>query len=70
MTSSVVGAIAPKLELAEIERTKHKPTNSLDAYDYYLRGMAAFHQWTIEGNTRAWENFYREIELDSDFANA
>ena len=70
VTSSVVGAIAPKLELAEIERTKHKPTNSLDAYDYYLRGMAAFHQWTPEGNTRALENFYRAIELDSEFSSA
>ena len=40
VTSSVVGAIAPKLELAEIERAKRKPTNSLDAYDHFLRGMA------------------------------
>ena len=42
VTASVVGAIAPKLEQAEIERAKRKPTESLDAYDYFLRGMAAF----------------------------
>ena len=36
VTASVVGAIAPKLEQAEIERAKRKPTESLDAYDYYL----------------------------------
>ena len=70
VTSSVVGAIAPKLELAEIDRAKHKPTSSLDAYDYYLRGMAAFHQWTVEGNAQALDNFYRAIELDPEFANA
>ncbi len=40
VTASVVGAIAPKLEQAEIERAKRKPTASLDAYDYFLRGMA------------------------------
>jgi hypothetical protein len=40
LTESVVGAIAPKLEQAEIERAKHKPTGSLDAYDCYLRGLA------------------------------
>ena len=34
VTASVVGAIAPKLEQAEIERTRHKPTENLDAYDY------------------------------------
>src|SRR5262249_43759511 len=43
VTASVVGAIAPKLEQAEIERAKRKPTENLDAYDYYLRGMACFH---------------------------
>ena len=40
VTEAVVGAIAPQLERAEIERAKRKPTESLDAYDYYLRGMA------------------------------
>jgi TolB-like protein len=48
VTASVVGAIAPKLEQAEIERAKRKPTESLDAYDYFLRGMACTHQMTRE----------------------
>src|SRR5450755_1780261 len=38
VTASVVGAIAPKLQQAEIERARYKPTESLDAYDYFLRG--------------------------------
>jgi TolB-like protein len=70
MTASVVGAIAPKLEHAEIERIKHKPTESLDAYDCYLRGMAAVHQWTREGNENALTMFRRAVELDPDFAAA
>ena len=37
---SVVGVIAPKIEQAEIERTKQKPTEQMDSYDFYLRGMA------------------------------
>jgi TolB-like protein len=40
VTSSVVGAIVPKLEQAEFERVKRKPTESLDAYECFLRGMA------------------------------
>ncbi len=48
ITESVVGAIAPQLERAEIERAKRKPTESLDAYDYYLRGMANLHRGTRE----------------------
>jgi TolB-like protein/class 3 adenylate cyclase/Tfp pilus assembly protein PilF len=70
VTSSVVGAIAPKLEQAEIERTNRKPTENLDAYDYYLRGLAALHQWTKEGNDDALANLYRAIELDPNFAAA
>ena len=70
VTSKVVGAIAPKLEQAEIERAKRKPTESLDAYDYFLRGMAAFYQFTKPGNEEALVLFSRAIELDPDFAAA
>ena len=49
----MISAIAPKLEQAEIERAKRKPTESLDAYDYYLRGMASLHQWTKESSEEA-----------------
>src|SRR4030095_12487888 len=67
---SVVGAITPQVEKAEIERAKRKPTESLDAYDYFLRGMAAFHPWTREGNNEALRLLYRAIELAPDFAAA
>src|SRR5215813_3486606 len=70
VTTSVIGAIAPKLEQAEIERAERKPTESLDAYDCYLRGMAGYHQWTREGNDNALSHFYRAIELDRTFAPA
>jgi TolB-like protein len=68
MTASVVGAIAPKLEQAEIERVKRKSTESLEAYDYYLRGKASFHQWRRETNDEALRSFYRAIDIDPDFA--
>ena len=70
VTASVVGAIAPKLEQAEIERARRKPTESLDAHDYFLRGMATFHQWTRGANNEALPLFYTAIELDPNFAAA
>jgi TolB-like protein len=70
VTASVVGAIAPRLEQAEVERAKHKPTESLDAYDYFLRGIACLHSWTKESNDEALRLFNKAIELDSDFASA
>jgi len=70
VTASVVGAIAPKLEQAEIERALRKPTGSLDAYDYYLRGMACVHLWTKDASVEALAMFSRAIELDPNFASA
>jgi TolB-like protein len=70
VTARVVGEIAPKLELAEIERAKRKPTESLDAYNYFLRGMANVHQWTRAANDEALGLFYKAMELDPGFAAA
>jgi TolB-like protein/tetratricopeptide (TPR) repeat protein len=70
VTSSVIGAIAPKLEQAEIRRAKRKPTESLDAYDLYLRGMANVYRWTKEGVGDALRLFSAAIDRDPDFATA
>src|SRR5712671_957611 len=66
VTSSVVGAIAPKLEQAEIERAKRKPTESLDAYDYFLRGIASAHRMSSEATGEALRLFAKSSELDAD----
>jgi TolB-like protein len=70
IAESVVGAIAPQLERAEIERAKRKPTESLDAYDYYLRAMAKLHSGSREAIEEALPMFYTAIELDAEFASA
>lgn len=70
IAASVAGAITPQLERAEIERAKRKPTESLDAYDYYLRGMANLHRGTREAIDQALPQFHRARELDPDFASA
>jgi TolB-like protein len=70
LTATVVGAVAPQLQQAEIERAKRKPTESLDAYDIFLRGMANLHHWHLEGTNEALGLFLRAVELDPDFASA
>src|SRR6266849_2078736 len=71
VTESVVGAIAPAVEKAEIERAKRKPTESLDAYALYLRGLARFFQLgNRQANDEALRLFNSAIELDPDFAAA
>lgn len=70
ITGSVVGAIAQELERAEIERAKRKPTERLDAYDYFLRGMASFHAGSPANIDQAIAHFRKAIALDSEYASA
>jgi TolB-like protein/class 3 adenylate cyclase len=71
VTESVVGAIAPAVEKAEIERAKRKPTESLDAHALYLRGSARLYQFASrQANEEALRLFNGAIELDPDFASA
>ena len=70
LAASVVGAIAPELERAEIERAKRKPTESLDAYDYYLRGMANLNLGTRSAIEEALPLFHQAIAIDPAYASA
>lgn len=68
LSTMIVGAISPKLEEAEIERAKRKPTDSLHAYDYYLRGMASFHHGSKKSLAEALELFKKASQIDPAFA--
>jgi len=71
VTERVVGAIAPAVETAEIERAKYKTTESLDAYAIYLRGLAKFYQYGNRlATAEALRLFNSAIELDPEFAVA
>lgn len=78
ITETVVNAIAPRVEQAEIERSTSKPTDRLDAYDYYLRGIAGLNRIMFAGATEtelaavreARALFLKATELDPDFARA
>lgn len=70
ITESVVGAIAHELERAEIERARRKPTESLDAYDHFLRGMASFHAGSPANIDHAVACFQQAIALDPEYASA
>jgi len=70
VTASVAGAIVPKLEQAEIERATRKPTESLDAYDFYLRAIVNHYPTTSEANDTVLQLLHKAIELDPRFAAA
>jgi TolB-like protein/tetratricopeptide (TPR) repeat protein len=68
ITESVVGAIAPKMLHAEIERATRKRPENLDTYDYYLRGLVHFHHPTAEGVEEALGLMGKGLALDPDYA--
>jgi TolB-like protein len=70
VTSSVVGAITPMLQREEVKRARRKPTENLDAYDYYLRGLARVRRWTQDANSEALQLFSKAIQLDPGLACA
>jgi TolB-like protein len=70
ITVSVVGAIAPRLIEAEVERAKRKPPDRWDAYDYNLRGLALYEQRNAKANAEALPLFLTAIELDPEFGLA
>jgi TolB-like protein len=68
VTMSVVGLITPKLEQAEIERARQKPTDKLDSYDFYLRGIALATKRKTLPESR--EFFRKAFERDPEYAAA
>jgi len=67
---SAVGAIAPSLRRAEIDRVKRKRPDSLDAYDLVLRAQLDVDSGMPEQVARALVLLHRAIELDPAYALA
>ena len=70
VASGVIGAIEPKLRQSEIERASRKPTESLNAYDLYLRALAQFHEFTKEGCSEAIRLSRQAFDIDPSYAPA
>jgi len=67
---SVVGAIAPSVRRAEIDRVKRKRPDSLDAYDLVLRAQPDVDSGMPEQVTRALALLQRALALEPDYALA
>jgi adenylate cyclase len=70
VTESVVGAIVPNLQLAEIERAQQKPTNNLAAYDLYLRALPHIYAITKTNVSQSLELLHHAIEIEPSYSLA
>jgi TolB-like protein/DNA-binding SARP family transcriptional activator/Tfp pilus assembly protein PilF len=69
LTTKVAATIAPALMSAEVERALHKPTDSLTAFDLYLRALPRFRA-SKNDNEEALALLDRAIALDPAYASA
>lgn len=69
LANQVAALIAPALRLVEVERAHHKPTESLTAYDLYLRALPLCRS-SAEANAKALELLREAIALDPRYGAA
>jgi TolB-like protein/Flp pilus assembly protein TadD len=69
-SASVVAVIEPKLQLAEIERLKRKPTTNLDAYDLFLRAQQLADEFTGNSMVAALGYLEQALAIDPTYAAA
>ncbi|MBI3303741.1 MAG: adenylate/guanylate cyclase domain-containing protein [Deltaproteobacteria bacterium] len=66
----IVAALRVEVQEAELERIRRAPTENLNAYDSFLRGLEYFLRTTKESNAQARRMFEKAIELDPRYAEA
>ena len=67
---AIVAAVAVKLLPSEIQRLARKPTNSIEAYDFWARGRELQTHMTVEENNLARQMFLHATAIDPSFARA
>ena len=65
VTQSIVIAIEPQLASSEQQRARRKPTENLDAWECYQRGL--WHHFSYRYTREAIDYYHRAIELDPEF---
>lgn len=66
----IAAALKAKLSSPEKERIEKKPTGSITAYDYYLKGREYYSRHNHQGYEMASGLFVKALELDSAYALA
>jgi adenylate cyclase len=69
IAQTVAGTVAGRLKLTAEDRAERKPIESLEAYDYALRGQSIIAN-TKENNLHARQAYEKAIGLDPNFARA
>lgn len=69
VTRSIVASVPGHLESDIVKTSRRKPTEILDAYDHYLRGMEVVNRWSDDVQVVK-DAFEAAVRLDPNFARA
>ena len=70
IVNSIVGKFGVEIDAVERKRAMQKETESLKAYDYWLRGMEFLRRRARSENVKARKMFEKAVELDPQFSSA
>jgi len=70
ITSTIVGAIAPEIDGADIRQVHGKPTENMDAWDCVLRAQSLGNETSAESLKEAHALLKKAVELDPQIAQA
>ena len=70
VTTAIVGAIVGQVQSAGIDKVRRRRTGSLEAYDWFLRGLEHFNRSGSDDTGPARTMFERAIQADPNFARA
>jgi TolB-like protein len=70
VTERIISAVEEKVRDAEIRRARAKPTGSLTAYDFYLRGLSAWFGQTDVEYKRTQLLLGQALDADPEYAEA
>ena len=70
VTTAIVATVAGQVQMAEVNKARRKRTDSLAAYDLFLRGLELYNRYGSDDIAPARQFFDRAIQIDQDFAQA
>ena len=68
--ATVAGRLSVQVDDATLKGTRQRPTESLPAYESWLRGMDCLKQGTLEGDEESRHFFEQSLSIDSEYARA
>jgi TolB-like protein/Tfp pilus assembly protein PilF len=70
IAGDIYGRLRPKLDGEEMKRVPKRPTEDVEAYQFYLQGLFYWNKWTEADFKKAADYFRQAVQKDPRYASA